>query len=179
MDISLRRSQRRTAGSLLQGGERGGQGVENPGAQGHVMVLAFAANADEACSFEFLDVVRERGGGDGQGGAGLRAAQRTCGFGDVLKEFEAARIGERLEERGAASTGDADGPGAGWLRVFYDGCGHGMNPTHSMIRQGSSTYPSRSAPKPQICHPERRSPRRPKSKDLQLLLDIHPVGCTS
>ena len=63
--------------ALFEGGERGGEGVENSGAQGHVVELAFAADVDEAGGFELLDVMGERGGGDRQSGACLRAAQWT------------------------------------------------------------------------------------------------------
>ena len=68
------------------------------------MELALAADVDEAGGFEFLDVVREGGGGDGQCGACLRAAQGTTGFGDALEQLEAARVGEGLEDGGAAGA---------------------------------------------------------------------------
>jgi len=64
--------------------------------------LAGALNLNEAGSFELLDVVRERGGGDGQRGAGLGATERASGLGDALKEIETARVGEGFEDGGAA-----------------------------------------------------------------------------
>ena len=67
----------RSAGGLFEGSECGGQGVKNTGAEAHVVELAFVTNGDEAGGFEFLDVVRKRGGGDSHGGQGLRAAQRA------------------------------------------------------------------------------------------------------
>ena len=79
------------------------------------MELAFATDVDEAGGFEFLNVVREGGRRDGQGGAGLRAAQWTCGFGDALNELEAVRVGECLEDGGALGAGEAD--------EFAGGCG--------------------------------------------------------
>jgi hypothetical protein len=49
--------------------------LQHVGAEGEEVEFAFAANVDEAGGFELLDVVGEGGGGDGQGGAGLSAAQ--------------------------------------------------------------------------------------------------------
>ena len=61
-------SQRGPQGVAFEGGEGRGQGVKDAGAEAHVVELAFAADGDEAGGLQFLDVVRERGGGDGQGG---------------------------------------------------------------------------------------------------------------
>jgi hypothetical protein len=80
--------------------------------------LSFALHLDEAGVFKLLDVVRESDGGDGQRRQGLRAAQSATGFGDALKEFEAARVCERLEDGGAAGAREAEAFGGGCARLF-------------------------------------------------------------
>jgi len=93
------------AGSSVQGREDVREGLEDAGAKGEETEFSFAADVDEAGGFEFLDVVGESGGGDGKGLEGLRATERTTGFGDAFEEFETAGIGEGFEDGGAAGAG--------------------------------------------------------------------------
>jgi hypothetical protein len=74
------------------------------------MKFAFAADLDEAGGFKLFDVVREGGGGNGQCGANLSAAQRAAGLGDALEELETVRVGEGFEDRSAAAAGEAGRP---------------------------------------------------------------------
>ena len=104
------------AGVCVECSENGDEALHDAGAQSEEVEFALAANLDETGGFEFLDVVGERGGRDGQGGAGFGAAQRTAGLGDALEELEAARVGERFEDGGTAGAGETGGLGAalGW-----------------------------------------------------------------
>src|SRR5580658_958001 len=118
------RPQLKAAAGGLERSKVGGERVENAGAQREKVELALAANLDEACGFKLFDVVRERGGGDRQRGAGLRAAQRAIGLGDLFKQLEAARIGERFQDGGAFGAGQACGfrrcSGRGWFGGLCD-----------------------------------------------------------
>jgi hypothetical protein len=100
---------------LFEGGEGGGHGLKNAGLEGEEVELALALNVNQACGFEFLDVVGEGGCGDGEGGAGLGAANGAVGGGDLLKQLKPARIGEGFEDCGAMRAGEADGF-RGWWR---------------------------------------------------------------
>jgi hypothetical protein len=97
-------SARRTGGRG-KGFEGGGERFEDAWAQGEEVELAFARDLNQASGFQLLDVVRERGGGDGKCGAGVGATDRAGCFGDSLEEFETLRIGESLEKSGAMSAG--------------------------------------------------------------------------
>ena len=97
------------AGGGLKGGKLDGQGLEGARAERKVVEFSFTANCDKADCFQFLDVVGEGGGGNGQGGTGLRTAERTAGFGNALEKFEAARVGERFQNGSAARSGEACG----------------------------------------------------------------------
>jgi hypothetical protein len=115
------------AGGDVEVGEDGDDAFEDAGAEGEEVEFTLAADVDEAGGFEFLDVVRERGGRDGQGGAGLGAAQWTASLGDALEQLKAARIGQGFEDRGAARGGETERfGGCSWL--FLHGGGHGGTP---------------------------------------------------
>jgi hypothetical protein len=66
--------------------------------------FASALDMDEAGRFELFDVVGKSGGRDGKGCACFRAAQGTCGAGDSLKELKTIGIGQRFQNRCAASA---------------------------------------------------------------------------
>ena len=93
----------------VEGDETGGEGLQDAGLEGEEMEFALALNMNEPGRFELLDVVGKGGGGDGKGGPCLRTTERTFGRGDPLEEFEAARIGEGLENGRAAGAGKTHG----------------------------------------------------------------------
>jgi hypothetical protein len=93
------------AGGSFKGDEAVGEGLEDARTESEEVEFSFTANGYEAGGFEFLDVVGERGGGDGQSGESLRTAERTAGFGDALEQFKAARIGKSFKDGCAASAG--------------------------------------------------------------------------
>jgi hypothetical protein len=70
--------------------EDGDEALHHAGAEGEEVEFAFAAHVDEAGGFEFLDVVRERGGSKRRGSARAlriavrRAAERRSGLADAL-----------------------------------------------------------------------------------------------
>ena len=61
--------------------ELSGKACEHAWPEGEEVELAFAAHVDEAGGLQFLDVMGECGGGDGEGRPGLRATQRTAEIG--------------------------------------------------------------------------------------------------
>ncbi len=103
------------SGGKAAGGAEGLEGfcyrVEHTRLQAEQVEFAFALDADEAGSFEFLDVVGERGSGNGQRGARGGAVHGTAGFGDLFQQLEAARVGQRFKDCGAPGAGDARGSG--------------------------------------------------------------------
>ena len=113
------------AGGDVEGGEEGDDALQDAGTEGKEVELAFAADVDEAGGFKLFDVVGEGGGGDGQGGTSLRAAQRTACFGDALQQLEATRVCQGFEDGCAARGGKADGFGGCGL-VLQRGCGHSI-----------------------------------------------------
>ena len=82
--------------------EYGDKALQNSWTEGEEVELAFAAHMDEAGGFELLDVMRKSCSSDGQGGERLRASQRAAGFGNAFEQRESARIGQGLEQCGAA-----------------------------------------------------------------------------
>src|ERR1700749_4086471 len=99
------------AGVLFKSGQPGGERLQYAGAQAEEVELAFAADFNQSSRLQLLDVVGERGGRDGQRGAGLGTGERAVGRGDFLEQLEARRIGKRFEDRSAASAGEAGRPG--------------------------------------------------------------------
>ena len=103
----------RAGRSSAERGEAGDEGIENAGAQGKEMKLALAVDLDEAGGFQFLDVMGEGCGGDGERRAKLGAAQGTGGPGDAFEKLKPLGIGERFQQCGAAGAGEAGG--FGWI----------------------------------------------------------------
>jgi hypothetical protein len=93
-------------------GEAGDKRFKNPGAQRQEMEFALALDLDEAGSLEFLDVVGECRGCDGQSSASLGTAQWTGSPGDALQQFKSLGVCESLEKGGAAGAREADGFGS-------------------------------------------------------------------
>ena len=60
--------------AFVQRGKSRDEAVKNAGAQRQEMVFALASDLDQASGFEFPNVVRECGSGDGQGGERISAA---------------------------------------------------------------------------------------------------------
>ena len=81
----------------------GGERFEHPRFHGEKRKLPFSAYVDQSAGLEFLNVVGQGGGRDGEGFASHTAAQGTTGPRDLLKQFEAFRISQGLEDRGALS----------------------------------------------------------------------------
>ena len=98
------------SGRPAPGGAESGEGrsesFKHSGLQREEGEFTFAPDVDEASCLQFLDVVRKRSCGDGQRCPGLRAAKRTTGFCNALEQFEAARIGQSLQDSGPASAGE-------------------------------------------------------------------------
>lgn len=69
--------------------------AEHVALHGEIGELAFANDFDESGGFQFLKVVRERGGADGLAFADVSACRTTAGA-DLLQDFDAAWVGERL-----------------------------------------------------------------------------------
>lgn len=112
------------AGADFERREQGRQAGEYTRPQGEEVELALAPHIDQAGGFEFLDVVRERGCGDGQGRTGLRATEWTTGFCNALQQLEAPRISEGLEDSGAAGGAEMDWLCSFFRRFFRQGFGH-------------------------------------------------------
>src|SRR5580658_3913703 len=127
------------AGVCVERSEDGDEALHDAGAEGEEVELSLAANLDEAGGFELLDVVGEGGGGDGEGGAGFSAAQRAAGPGDALEQLEAARIGQRLEDGGAAGAREAEGSGGRFQEGFlHFDSGYWMLPQRNRHFSGKS-----------------------------------------
>jgi len=101
-----------------QRGEAGDQAIQDPGAQGKKVELAFARDSHQACPFQFLDVMGERGRGDGEGRAEFGAAQGAACLCNAFEQFIALGIGECLEDRDAAGAAETRwlGRAYGWGR---------------------------------------------------------------
>jgi len=96
-------------GCWFKGSQTRGQRRENPRPQREIVELAFAANFDQTCGFQLLDVVRERGCGNGQCGQCLSASQRAAVRCDLLQKLESPRIGQRLQDERTLSAVQARG----------------------------------------------------------------------
>ena len=96
--------------TTVSGGESG-EGCEKCGPDFRigrkVNEFALTLGVNEAGGFEFLDVVRERSGRDGESGQGFSAAEWTSGFGDLLEELKSLGVGESFEDCGAAWGGES------------------------------------------------------------------------
>ena len=66
--------------------------------------FARALDVNETGGFELFDVVGQSGGRDGEGCACFRTPQGTCGAGDSFKELKTIGIGQRFQNRCAASA---------------------------------------------------------------------------
>ena len=108
------------------GGGESGEGCEEGrpdfGIEREVDEFALTLGVDEAGGFKLLDVVRERGGRNGEGGEGFSAAERTGGFGDLLEEPKALGVGEGFEDLGLARPRELF-TGLGGRGTFGDGHG--------------------------------------------------------
>ena len=85
------------------------EGVEPAGAQRQEMKFALPRDIDQSGGFEFFDVVRYRGGGDGQCRTYYRTPERTICPGNSFQQFKPLRVGQRLQNGRSASTGEAGG----------------------------------------------------------------------
>ena len=63
----------------FEGDETSGERLKDAGLESEEMEFALVLNMNEARRFEFLDVVREGGGGDGKSRECLRTTERTIG----------------------------------------------------------------------------------------------------
>jgi hypothetical protein len=107
-------SEKNSAGSAEGRTERlqiGRKCIQDSGLYGEEREFSFAADVDEAAGLQFLDVMGEGGGRDGESFAGEGTAERTSGASGVLKQFEALGIGQGLENGGTLGSGEAN-----WLR---------------------------------------------------------------
>ena len=86
-----------------------GKGLQNAGFESEEVEFALAFNVNEAGRFELLDVVREGGGGNGEGRTRLRATEWAACGGDFLQELKPARVGQGFENGVAPSVGETDG----------------------------------------------------------------------
>ena len=107
MEISWWVNSAGRAGGGSEGLEGSGKCLKDAGLDGKEGELPVPANIDEAAGLEFLDVVRERGGGDGQCLASVGESEGTGGARDALKKLETLGIGEGLENGGALGAGKA------------------------------------------------------------------------
>ena len=103
----------------VERGETRNQRLKNACAERQEMEFALALDLDEAGSFEFLDVVGERRGFDGQSGASLGTTQWAGSPGDALQQFKSLGVCESLENGGAAGAGQAGGFGSIFRRCGY------------------------------------------------------------
>ena len=97
-------------------------------AEGEAGELAFALDVDEAGSFEFFEVMREGGGGDGETIAHIATAGTAIGA-QAFDDFHAARIGEGFEDGHALAGREGDMAVAclGWSGFEVSGSCHALS----------------------------------------------------
>ena len=91
--------------------EISGKCFENSRFDGEEGELPFPPDVNEAAGLQFLDVMGEGGGRDGESFAGHCAGERTACAGNLLEKFEALRVREGLENGSALGAGKAAGLG--------------------------------------------------------------------
>ena len=102
-----------SAGEARRGAERlkiSRKRLKNSGLDGEVGELAFPADVNQLAGLQFLDVVRECGGRDGEGFAGHCAGQWTLRAGYFLEQLKALGIRQGLKDSGTLGAGEAWGP---------------------------------------------------------------------
>jgi hypothetical protein len=85
-------------GRGLEALEIGEECLPDVAAQGEVGVLAFAFDVDETGGFEFVEMVRERGSGDGQAFAHVATGCASGTGAQPLDDFHAAGVAEGFED---------------------------------------------------------------------------------
>ena len=116
------------AGGRAEGLKIGRKGLENSRLDGEVGELPFAANVDEPAGLQFLDVMGERGGRDGECFAGHRYSPEDMGAGD--RSSSSKRLGSARALRSAVR----------WARVSRKG--RGVSAVLTLVRR-SLSQPSR------------------------------------
>jgi hypothetical protein len=90
----------------LEALEVGEEGLPKIALKGEAGKFAFALDGDEAGGFELVEMMGERGGGDGHGFSHIATGSTALAGAKAFEDLEAARIGERFEDGEALPGGD-------------------------------------------------------------------------